>query len=124
MTTTYVITRVSDNTEVYRYQCDGDPLAFDEYPETEFTQTALPAPIAARFDGKRSLDRFEFLLMFTVQERIAIRQSTDPVVLDLLEMMRAGDGINLDLDFTKEAIQYLASINLIAPERVEEVLRG
>jgi hypothetical protein len=124
MTTTYVITRVSDNTEAYRYQCDGDPLAFDEYPETEFTQAALAATPAARFDGRRSLDRFEFLLMFTVTERIAIRESQDPVVLDLLEMMRAGDGINLDLDFTKDAIQYLASINLIAPSRVEEILRG
>lgn len=70
----------------------------------------------------------EFKLLFTFQERVAIKEerANDPIIDDFFEIVEDPrlTHVNLALESTKMAIQYLASKNLIAPERVEQILSG
>ena len=122
MTNTYRITK--DGVEVYRYQCDGDPLACDEYPSPEFVQELVPPVPVLVYDGRRKLSRYEFLSLYTPQERVAIRASTDPIIMDFREMVNIALEVNLDLDITQQALGYLAMTGLLQPARVAEILRG
>jgi len=122
MTNTYRITK--DDVEVYRYQSDGDPLTFDEYPAPEFVQELVPPPPVSVYDGRRKLSKYEFLSLFTAQERIAIRGSTDLMVVDIQEMLNIALEVDLDNTVTQQSVGYLAMTGLIQPARVAEILRG
>jgi hypothetical protein len=122
MTNTYTITH--KGVEVYRYQCDGDPLTFDEYPSPEFVQELVPAVPVLVYDGRRKLSRYEFLSLYTPQERIEIRSSADPVIVDIQEMLNIAIEVDLDNPVTQQSVGYLAMTGLIQPARVPEILRG
>ena len=122
MTNTYRIT--TDGAEVYRYQSDGDPLTFNEYPVPPFTQELVPPPPVSVYAGRRKLSKYEFLSLFTAQERIAIRSSTDPMVVDIQEMLGIALEVDLDNPATVQSVGYLATIGLIQPARAAEILRG
>ena len=65
-----------------------------------------------------------FKMLFTLKELVAIKASEDPLVaafFGLVDDPRLTE-IRLDLQSTKEAIQHLAEIGLIAESRVEEIL--
>lgn len=122
MTNTYSITR--DGAEAYRYQCDGDPLTFEEYPVPPFTQELVPPVPVLVYDGRRRLSRYEFLSLYTPQERIAIRGSTNPVVVDIQEMLGMALEVDLDNPATQQSVGYLAAAGLLQPTRAAEILRG
>jgi hypothetical protein len=70
------------------------------------------------------LSPIEFKLRFTAPERVAIYQSTDLIVKDfvsLLDDVRLTK-VDLTLQANIDALGYLASLDLIAPERIEEIL--
>lgn len=68
------------------------------------------------------LTRLEFLTRFTAAERIAIRASTDPVVIDFMELLNLATYIDVGDQNTIDGVNYLASQNLIAANRVAEIL--
>lgn len=68
------------------------------------------------------LTRREFLLKFSLAERIAIRASTDPVVLDIMNMLDLASYVKLTDVSTQQSVGYLASVGLILPGRVQEIL--
>lgn len=70
----------------------------------------------------------QFKLLFTPQERVAIKQAraTDLIIddfYDIVEDPRLAF-VDLDLQSTKDAVQYLASKNLIDSARVAQILTG
>lgn len=69
------------------------------------------------------LSRLEFLTKFTTQERIAIRSSTDPIIIDFMELLNMAENINLNDTNTKNGVGYLAYLGIIAPSRVGEILK-
>lgn len=72
----------------------------------------------------------EFLLLLTLQERVAIRatRATDPVVDDLLRMVEDPrlTFVELTSPSVIEAVNYLATCEppLLSAERAERVLKG
>jgi hypothetical protein len=66
----------------------------------------------------------EFKSLFTVQERIAIKTSTDPVVQDLWELIQDARTLKVSLvsNATISALAYLESIELLAVGRKEVIL--
>jgi hypothetical protein len=68
------------------------------------------------------LTKLNFLNRFTLQERIAIRGSTDPVVEDVMELMNAATYINVTDQTTIDSVNYLASVGLITATRAQEIL--
>lgn len=66
--------------------------------------------------------KLKFLSRFTLQERIAIRASIDPVVVDIMSLMEAAEYVSLVDPNTIQGIQYLALVGLLTSIRVQEVL--
>lgn len=69
------------------------------------------------------LTKLQFLERFTTQERIAIRSSTDPIVIDFMDLLTMSQEVDLINPSVTLGLQYLASINLIQSSRIAEILR-
>ena len=68
------------------------------------------------------MSKKEFLARFTMNERIAIRDSADPIVRDLMFMLEAAAYVDVVDPLVVQGINYLAAVNLIAASRVQELL--
>lgn len=70
----------------------------------------------------------EFKMLFTSQERIAIKnaRANDPVIDDFFDLVEDPrlTYVDLALQSVQDAVVYLANQSLIAPERVPEILSG
>lgn len=70
----------------------------------------------------------EFKLLFTPQERIAIKavRSTDPIIDDFYDIAEDPrlTHVDLSLQTTKMAIGYMVSLDLITQERADNILSG
>ncbi len=87
-----------------------------------------PAPVAETTALPPSISPIEFKLLFTAQERVAIKaaRATDPVIDDFYEVVEDPrlTFVDLGLQSTRDAIGYLAAQGLIGAERVEQILAG
>jgi hypothetical protein len=68
----------------------------------------------------------EYKMLFTSTERIAVKASTDPVIIDLQELMNDPRTVNVDLSLQSisDALDYMTALGLIAPGRKAEILTG
>ena len=68
----------------------------------------------------------EFKLLFTSSERVAIKASraTDPAIDDFYDIVEDPrlTFVDLGLNSTQQALQYMSAQSLIAPERIEQIL--
>lgn len=87
-----------------------------------------PAPVAEPTALPPSISPIEFKLLFTAQERVAIKaaRATDPVIDDFYDVVEDPrlTFVDLGLQSTRDAIGYLAEQGLIGAERVEQILAG
>lgn len=106
-------TRVPDDTKPGATLVDGSWV--------NPTPPPAPAPGPAR---PRTLTPIQFKLLLTSQERIAIKQSTDAVVQDFLEIINDPQlqSVELGDTFTTDALNYLEAQGLIASGRADEIL--
>lgn len=80
-----------------------------------------------KLDGVRPrLSPIEFKLLFTAQERVAIKASTDLIVQDFFEIVNDPrlTFVDLQLSSTIGAINYLVSLTLLTAPRAAEILNG
>ena len=63
-----------------------------------------------------------FLNRFTMEERINIRASTNPIVIDIMNLLEVAENVSLTDPTTINAIGYLSYVGLLAPSRVSEIL--
>lgn len=68
------------------------------------------------------LTKLQFLRRFTTQERIAIRGSTNPVIVDFMQLLDLALDVRLDDPDTVDGLHYLESLNLIGVGRAAEIL--
>lgn len=73
-----------------------------------------------RHDGR--LTRLQFLNRFTTAERVAIRTSVDPIIIDALALVDVAEYVDTQAQQTIDLVGYLAYSGLIAPARVAEIL--
>ena len=70
----------------------------------------------------------EFKLLFTAQERVAIKaaRATDPVIDDYFDIVEDPrlTHVNLGLQSTQDALAYLEATGLITTARRQEILAG
>lgn len=69
------------------------------------------------------LTKLDFLTRFTSVERINIRASIDPIIVDFMALLNLADNISLADQNTINGLSYLSYIGLLTPERVTEILR-
>lgn len=68
--------------------------------------------------------KLEFLSRFTMTERINIQLSQDPIVIDIMKLFEAAEFISTEDMNTRDGIGYFATIGLITPERMGEILNA
>lgn len=68
----------------------------------------------------------EYKMLFTVQERIAIKTSTDAVIQDLYELLndQRVATVDLSLKSISDALDYMTALNILAVGRKAEILLG
>ena len=81
-----------------------------------------PAPVVV----PPKVSPVQFKLLFSPQERVAIKTSTDPVVQDFFEIVNDPrlTYVDLGLQSTMDAIGYLQSEGLLTGERAAAILTG
>lgn len=87
-------------------------LADDE--RVEFPQPEIQREV--------QLTKLQFLRRFTTAERIAIRASTNPVIVDFMQLLDLALDVRLDDPDTVTGVQYLESLTLIGAGRAAEIL--
>lgn len=72
----------------------------------------------------RIITRLEFISRLNITERVAIREAakTDQILADIMELLSMAEEINLDDPRTNQSIGYMASVGLITPSRMTEIL--
>jgi hypothetical protein len=73
-------------------------------------------------DAIRKISKRAFMRRFTQAERIAIRKSTDDIVIDIHEDLKATSNVDLDLQDTEDALAYLTSVGILVSGRKDEIL--
>ena len=70
----------------------------------------------------------EFKLMFTIQERLAIKTAagTDPIIEDVLEIINdpRGKKVDMNISANREIIDYFISQGLVDASRKDDILYG
>lgn len=71
---------------------------------------------------KPVLTKLDFLSRFTTQERITINNSTDPIVIDAMNLLTNSSFIDVLDQRTMQLVGYLAMTGIILNTRVAELL--
>lgn len=84
-----------------------------------------PAPVEPSYP---KVSPIEFKLLFTAQERVAMKvaRENDPMLDDFFSIVDDPrlTFVDLGLASTQGALMYLTSLTLLAPGRMEEILTG
>lgn len=87
---------------------------------------AEPGPAPEPVISYAKVSPIEFKLLFTSSERVAIKASraTDLAIDDFYDIVEDPrlTFVDLGLNSTQQALQYMAAQSLIAPERIEQIL--
>ncbi len=73
-------------------------------------------------ESTSKLTKLRFLNRFTMAERIAIRASTDPIVIDIMNLFDAAEYITLTDINTQQGIGYLGVVGILSQARIAEIL--
>ena len=100
----------------------------DTFKDGVLTKRPIPEPVIpepAPFVPP-TVSVVQYKMLFTSQERIAAKNSTDPVIIDLQDLLNDPRTltVNLALKSISDALDYMTSINLLAPGRKAEILTG
>ena len=68
------------------------------------------------------LTKLQFLRRFTAPERIAIRASVNPVIMDFMQLLDLAQDVRLDDPDTMAGVAYLEQQELLATGRATEIL--
>ena len=94
---------------------------------TEWAAPVIPEPVVVE-PLIPIISPVEFKLLFTPQERLAIKaaRSTDDIIDDLFTILddHRLTVVNLNLDSNKNAVAYLHSKGLITADRKAEIMTG
>lgn len=111
------------NTEVPDDAQNGDSYVDGVWTAKPMPEYVAPTP-AAVIPPKVTV--IEYKMLFTSAERIAVKASADPVIIDLQELMNDPRTVNVDLSLQSisDALDYMTAIGLIAAGRKAEILTG
>lgn len=74
-------------------------------------------------NGIRTVTKRSFMQRFDQSERIAIRKSTDDIVIDIHEDLKMASNVDLDHPDTVSAVAYLGSAGLLTVSTVSDLLK-
>ncbi len=115
----------SDGDIVY----EGGEIRYDESLRGWVTDVGVfsdPDRLLTPVGGASKVSPIEFKLLFTAQERVAIKASADAIVRDFFGIVEDPrlTHVDLGLKSTQDALTYLEALSLIAEGRKDEILTG
>lgn len=127
MLRTYRIVELKTNTihgEFSIAEMDPPPVS-DRYAQFDITDLT-PAQLAGFYHGRRVLSNLEFMRLLTQPERITIRTAakTSGEIDDLLALLNAANGADLDDQELVYGVHALEQFGLIGAGRAVEILNG
>lgn len=112
----------------YYNQVPDDAENGDAWDGVTLTKPVIPEPVApeAPVFVPPKISPIEFKMLFTSAERIALRTSTDVVVVDFMEIIQDPrlQQVDLNLQTVRDGLAYIESIGLIGAGRAAEILKG
>ena len=111
-----IINRVlADSPELALLGCEPGTQAVTELsPEHHEPAPPIVAPAP--------MSKLEFLRRFTAEERIALRASADPVVVDFMALLDLASEVRTGDRDTVAAMEYMSALGLLAEGRTAEIL--
>jgi len=100
--------------DVVVHEFDGNIPDLNTHTWDQTTETIILS--------NKTISTLSFLNRFTVSERIGIRASTNPVVIDFIKLLDAVDVVSLTSADSINGVNYLVSLGLLAPTRPPEIL--
>ena len=100
------------------------------YEDGEWKEPKLPEPPKPSEPPEphyeTRIGKAEFLMLFTSEERVAIRveRNNDPIVSDFFSVLEISEFIDVKEDTAINGVNYLASKNLLTPQRAAAILKG
>lgn len=117
-----------DIAALYDTEVPDEAMQGDTFEDGVLTPKPIPAPVAvepvAPVPPKVSV--IEYKMLFTSAERIAVKASVDPIIIDLQELMNdpRTTTVDLSLQSISDALDYMTAIGLIAVGRKAQILSG
>lgn len=124
---------LSDNIVTNIIEGDGSTEFFEAFPNA--VAWKAPGAVGSTYDADAKtfseppastepvwLSATDFMRRFTLGERVAIRGSTDPVVVDFLDLLDKSPNVNLKDALTIQGIQYLEAQGLLTNGRSAQIL--
>jgi len=100
----------------------------DSYSDGVWTAKPVPEPVVSEpvAPTPPKVSPVEFKLLFTAQERVAIKTSNDAIVQDFFELVNDQrlTHVNLALQSTQDALAYLTAIGILANGRAAQIITG
>ena len=127
MTTYYLIN--PENEIINSVLADTPELALLGTPSGTVAVTELGAehyyPVLPAVNGPAEpITKLAFLRRFTAEERIAIRASIDPVIVDFMMLLDLSQELVTTDPDTRAGIEYLVAQGLLTLERAEMILQA
>lgn len=118
-----------DVAALYSTEVPDEALNGDSFVDGVWTPKPAPEPTPAPEPippTPPKVSPVEFKLLFTAPERVAIKTSDDPVVQDFFELINDPrlTHVNLALQSTQDALDYLTATGVLASGRKAEILTG
>lgn len=117
-----------DIAALYDTEVPDEAMQGDTFEDGVLTPKPIPEPVAvepvAPVPPKVSV--IEYKMLFTSAERIAVKASVDPIIIDLQELMNdpRTTTVDLSLQSISDALDYMTAIGLIAVGRKAQILSG
>jgi hypothetical protein len=104
---------------------NGDGWVNGQIVPRPIPEPVIPEPVTPEVVYP-TVSAIEFKLLFTSPERIAIKDSVDPVVQDFFSLIEDPrlTSVCLGLKSTQDSLAYLEAVAILAPGRKAEILAG
>lgn len=117
-----------DIAKFYDTDVPADAVNGDGWVDGQLVKPVIvaPTPVEPQAPKPPKVTVIEYKMLFTSAERIATKASTDPVMVDLQELMNDPRTVNVDLSLksVSDALDYMTHLGIIAPARKAEILTG
>lgn len=117
-----------DIATLFDTQVPDEAESGDTFTDGVLTKKPIPEPVIPELPAvvPPTVSAIQYKMLFTSAERIAAKQSTDPVIVDLQDLLQDPRTltVNLALKSISDALDYLTAVNLLAPGRKAEILTG
>ena len=117
-----------DIAKLYDTEVPDEAQQGDTFEDGVLTPKPIPEPVepVAPVFVPPKVSVIEYKMLFTSAERIAVKASVDPIIIDLQELMNdpRTTTVDLSLQSISDALDYMTAIGLIAVGRKAQILSG